>query len=154
MKIKKKYYFSFFITTVCLVLDQFSKFIILKKIDSLPFEDFFLPGLNIVYVENRGVSFGFLSEYNIPFYLGVLSLIISLYIIYLIRESSNKTELVGLSLILGGALGNGFDRLINGFVIDFIDLYYKQFHWPAFNFADTSITIGAVLFFFHALRNK
>ena len=49
-------------------------------------------------------------------------------------------------MILGGAIGNGVDRLLKGYVIDFIDLYYRNFHWPAFNFADSFITIGAVLF--------
>ena len=50
-------------------------------------------------------------------------------------------------IILGGAIGNGIDRLLSGYVIDFIDLYYRNFHWPAFNFADSFITVGAVLFF-------
>jgi signal peptidase II len=111
-------------------------------------------GLNIVYVENRGVSFGLLSEFNIPFYLGILSLIISGYIVYLILKTKNKLEIIGLSLILGGALGNGYDRLVNGYVVDFIDIYFKKYHWPAFNFADLFITLGAILFFIQILRNK
>ena len=78
--------------------------------------------LNIVYVENKGISFGMLSEYNIPFWLGILSFAISLYVIFLIVKSESKLELTGLSLILGGAIGNGIDRLFSGYVIDFIDL--------------------------------
>ena len=77
-----------------------------------------------------------------------MSFAISLYVIFLIIKSESKLELIGLSLILGGAIGNGIDRLFNGHVIDFIDLYYRNFHWPAFNFADSFITVGAVLFFF------
>ena len=74
-----------------------------------------------------------LSKYNIPFYLGILSIIISFYIIFLIIKSERKLEIFGLSLILGGALGNGLDRLVKGYVIDFIDFYIGKAHWPAFN---------------------
>ena len=83
------------------------------------------------------------------FFLGLLSLIISCYIFFLIFKSDDQLEFTGLSLILGGALGNGFDRLKNGYVIDFIDIYYNNLHWPAFNFADSFITIGAILFLLH-----
>ena len=111
-------------------------------------------GFNLVYVENKGVSFGLLSNFNIPFYLGILSLIISGYIIFLIIKTKNNSEVISLSLILSGALGNGYDRLINGYVIDFIDIYVNKFHWPAFNFADSFITIGAVIFLTQMLQNK
>ena len=154
MTIKKKYFFSFCVTILSLAVDQLSKFLIIKKIDLLPLYDPLLNGLNIVYVENKGVSFGMLSQYNIPFYLGILSLLISFYIIFLIIKSERKLEICGLSLILGGALGNGVDRLIKGYVVDFIDFYFGKAHWPAFNFADTCITIGAILFFFNAFKNK
>ncbi len=154
MKIKKKYFFSFYVTFLSIITDQFSKFLIIKKIELLPLYDPLFHGLNIVYVENKGVSFGMLSKYNIPFYLGILSIIISFYIIFLIIKSERKLEIFGLSLILGGALGNGLDRLVRGYVIDFIDFYIGKAHWPAFNFADTCITIGAILFFFNAFKNK
>ena len=154
MTIKNKYFFSFCVTILSLAVDQLSKFLIIKKIDLLPLYDPLLNGLNIVYVENKGVSFGMLSQYNIPFYLGILSLLISFYIIFLIIKSERKLEICGLSLILGGALGNGVDRLIKGYVVDFIDFYFGKAHWPAFNFADTSITLGAVLFFYNAFKNK
>ncbi len=52
-----------------------------------------------------------------------------------------------MSLILGGAVGNGIDRITNNYVVDFIDLYFNDFHWPAFNFADSFITIGGILYF-------
>ena len=117
-------------------------------------KNFIFNGLNIVYVENKGVSFGMLSEYDIPFFLGIISLSVSIYILFLIIKSDSRLEIVGLSMILGGALGNGFDRLLNGYVVDFIDFYYKNFHWPAFNFADTFITLGAILFFFNIFRFK
>ena len=148
MKIKKDFILAFTISLIAVILDQISKLLILKYKVLLPMKVSSLDIFNIVYVENKGVSFGMLSEYNITFCLGILSFAISLYVIFLIIKSESKLELIGLSLILGGAIGNGIDRLFNGHVIDFIDLYYRNFHWPAFNFADSFITVGAVLFFF------
>ena len=146
MKIKKDLILAFAISSLVVILDQISKLITLKYIYLLPMKVSSFDGLNLVYVENKGVSFGMLSEYDIPFWLGILSFAISAYVIFLIIKSESKLELIGLSMILGGAIGNGIDRLLRGYVIDFIDLYYRNFHWPAFNFADSFITIGAVLF--------
>ena len=146
MRIKKDFILAFTISLLVVILDQISKLIVLKYKSLLPIKISSLDGLNLVYVENKGVSFGMLSEYDIPFWLGILSFAISAYVIFLIIKSESKLELIGLSMILGGAIGNGIDRLLRGYVIDFIDLYYRNFHWPAFNFADSFITIGAVLF--------
>ena len=79
------------------------------------------------------------------FRFGVLSLIISAYIVFLISQSTSILEIYSLSMILGGALGNGYDRLLQGYVIDFIDIYYIDYHWPAFNIADSCITVGFVI---------
>ena len=154
MKVSNKTFLTAILVIISVFIDQISKLIILKNIFFLSQGINIFWGLNIVYVENRGVSFGLLSEFNIPFYLGILSFIISGYIIYLILKTKNKLEIMGLSLILGGALGNGYDRLVNGYVIDFIDIYFKKYHWPAFNFADLFITLGAILFLIQILRNK
>tara|TARA_B100001559_G_C16448744_1_gene598147 strand:- start:670 stop:1134 length:465 start_codon:yes stop_codon:yes gene_type:complete len=154
MKISNKTFLTAMLVIISVFIDQISKLLILKNIFFLSQGIKVFWGLNIVYVENRGVSFGLLSEFNIPFYLGILSLIISGYIVYLILKTKNKLEIIGLSLILGGALGNGYDRLVNGYVVDFIDIYIKKYHWPAFNFADLFITLGAILFLIQILRNK
>ena len=146
MKINKDFILAFTISSIAVILDQISKSLILKYKFLLPIKISLFDGLNLVYVKNRGISFGMLSEYNIPFWLGILSFAISAYVIFLIIKSESKLELIGLSMILGGAVGNGIDRLFRSYVIDFIDFYYKNFHWPAFNFADSFITIGAVLF--------
>ena len=146
MKIKKDFILAFTISSIAVILDQISKLVTLKYKLLLPMKISSFEGFNLVYVENKGVSFGMLSEYDIPFWLGILSFAISAYVIFLIIKSERKLELIGLSMILGGAIGNGIDRLLRGYVIDFIDLYYRNFHWPAFNFADSFITIGAVLF--------
>ena len=76
---------------------------------------------------------------------------ISLYIIYLLNKSKKFIEKIALSLILGGAIGNGLDRVIREYVIDFIDISLNNYHWPAFNIADTAITIGAGLWAYSIL---
>tara|TARA_X000000950_G_scaffold182901_1_gene221634 strand:- start:50 stop:508 length:459 start_codon:yes stop_codon:yes gene_type:complete len=148
----KKYIFCIVIFT--LFLDQVSKRIVVENIEifanNLEISKYF----NLVYVENRGVSFGMFSEHDKSFYFGILSMLVSAYIIYLLVKSIDLIESIGLSLILGGAIGNGVDRLYYGYVVDFIDLHLNNFHWPAFNFADTFITLGAIIFVFSIISNK
>ena len=79
---------------------------------------------------------------------------ISFYIIYLLIKSKKVIEKIALSLILGGAIGNGIDRVIREYVIDFIDIYLNNFHWPAFNIADSSITVGGILYFWLIILKK
>lgn len=114
---------------------------------------------NIVLVENKGIAFGFLRELKgnlkniFLIYLPlVIVIIILIYLTYVKKIS--KLSFWGLNLIISGAIGNLIDRYFYGYVIDFIDLYYKNFHWPAFNLADTYITIGAFLLIFDALFSK
>jgi signal peptidase II len=105
--------------------------------------------LNFTLVYNSGAAFGFLSSasgwQNIFFI--VVTLVAGVVILWMFRRLNPKDQLLasGLMLILGGALGNLADRLIHGYVVDFIDFYYDTWHWPAFNIADSSITVGAVL---------
>ena len=117
-----------------------------------------LPGFaNLTHVQNRGAIFGFLSQSNSPLMRVILfsaSLIALVLIVYYFLKASpqDKALKVALSLILAGALGNQIDRIIRGYVIDFLDLYIKNWHWPTFNVADSCISIGAVflilVFFF------
>ena len=149
-----KFFIFFVISFLTITLDQLSKFLVAKyKYDLLYGYEIF-SGLNIVYVENQGISFGFFSDPNISFYLGILSFLISFYIIYLIFESEREIEFISLSLILGGAIGNGIDRMLNRYVIDFIDFYYKDLHWPAFNLADSFITVGGLIYLWIILFRK
>ena len=145
---RSKFLFSLSIFLFSILVDQLSKYFVENNLDIFIDGLVILEGVNLVYVQNKGISFGMLSNFNITFFLGLLSLLISCYIFFLIFKSDNRLEFAGLSLILGGALGNGVDRLKNGYVIDFIDVYYNNLHWPAFNFADSFITIGAILFFY------
>lgn len=136
------------ISVVVVILDQATKWLALKYLlghAALAVAPF----LNLVLVFNRGAAFGFLNDagnwQNMLFV--VVALIACIVILNLLRrlEWRNTKVAVGLSLILGGAIGNVIDRLIYGYVIDFIDVYYGSWHWPAFNIADSAITIGAVL---------
>ena len=144
---KKKYLLSSSLVIFSIFIDQVSKKIVSIKKDlftnGIEVYDFF----NLVYVENRGISFGILSKYELSFYLGILSFLISFYIGYLIRITQKKFEIISLSLILGGAVGNAIDRIKNHYVIDFFDFHLGFYHWPAFNFADAFITVGGIMYF-------
>jgi signal peptidase II len=111
--------------------------------------------LNFSLVYNRGAAFGFLSSasgWQNIFFISV-TLIACAVIVWMIRRLDEKDKLlaVALLLVLGGALGNLTDRLLYGHVIDFIDVYYGTWHWPAFNIADSAITLGAVLLIIDAI---
>ncbi len=149
-----KEFLAFVITCFSIIIDQISKYLVALYKASLypPLEIF--SWLNLVYVENKGISFGILSKFNISFYLGLVSFLISFYIIYLLKNSQKSIEKISLSLILGGAIGNGIDRVIREYVIDFIDISLNNFHWPAFNIADSSITVGGILYFWFILLKK
>ncbi len=111
------------------------------------------PGLNFTLVFNHGAAFSFLSEQSgwQRVVLSVISLVVSVILAYLIHRLKPEQRLQGvaLSCVLGGALGNLWGRFLHGFVVDFIDVYVQwsgsQWHWPAFNIADSAICIGVVL---------
>jgi len=136
------------LSLLAIVLDQGSKLIIdssMQLYQSIPV----LPSFNLTYVHNTGAAFSFLSEaggWQRWFFAG-LALGISIIIaIWLSRLQKHETLLaIALSLVLGGAVGNLIDRLAYGYVIDFLDVYYGTWHWPAFNIADSAITLGVAL---------
>jgi signal peptidase II len=143
---KKKIYL-FVLIFALFTIDRISKILILKNLlnNSLP-EIYFNSFLNFSLVWNSGIGFGILQiEPNI-FYL-IISIIITtinLILIYWILTSLNYLESIFISIILGGALGNLFDRYYYSSVPDFIDLHYESFHWFTFNIADIFITIGII----------
>jgi len=108
--------------------------------------------INLTHVQNTGAAFGMFRDLNPvirnPFFYGV-SLLAFVILFYLFTKTSDEDwRLRGtLSLIMGGAIGNITDRIIFGSVTDFIDVYYKQYHWPSFNVADSCITVGVILLF-------
>ena len=118
--------------------------------------DAWLPFLNLSLVHNTGSAFGFLSDQS-GWQLWIfvfIAVAVSLGILSWLWRSNNKHPLTAasLSLILGGTLGNLYDRLIDGYVIDFIDFHIDTYHWPAFNIADSAICIGVFLFILSGFR--
>lgn len=136
------------LSLLAVILDQGSKLAIagsMQLYESIQIMPFF----KLTYVHNTGAAFSFLSEaggWQRWFFAG-LALAISVVIaVWLTRLNKHETLLaVALALVLGGAVGNLIDRLAYGYVIDFLDVYYGTWHWPAFNIADSAITLGVML---------
>ncbi len=132
------------------VLDQFSKWLVARELPlgaSIAVTPFF----NLVHIENAGAAFSFLaaqSGWQRWLFTGLGSAASLLIVVLLLRRRRRVLLGLALGLILGGALGNVVDRVLWGHVTDFLDFYVStssgQWHWPAFNLADTSITLGAV----------
>jgi signal peptidase II len=130
-------------------VDQLSKFFVLKHVplqETIPvIEGFF----HLVHVRNRGIAFGLLNRpgIEIGLYLLIAASIgaVALLLVWSLRlEDRNQRILPGLSLIVGGAIGNLIDRVRLGEVVDFLDFFVGSYHWPAFNVADCAITLGTL----------
>lgn len=136
-----------------LLLDQATKQLALTQL-VLHESVALLPSLNLTLVYNKGAAFGFLSSasgWQNVFFI-VVALVACGVILYLLRQTRERLFAVALMLVLGGAIGNLVDRILYGHVVDFIDVYYQSWHWPAFNIADSAITIGAILIALDAIR--
>ncbi len=133
-------------------IDQLSKYLIISNLSYgqvVPINSW----LNFVYYKNSGFIFGLFSNYNSDyiFILHFIIFILATYLILKIYYDDKSLKLIS-SLLLAGAIGNSFDRFFLNGVVDFIDIYYKDFHWPAFNFADLFISLGIILFLLESLR--
>jgi signal peptidase II len=139
-----------------MILDQASKVLIANYFSqgNPPFDVFSLLEITLVY--NRGISFGFLAQDSFKgiVFLCLLALSITGLMIHWLRKSTTVLEASGLGLIIGGAIGNVIDRLRLGAVIDFIHCHWQNFSFPAFNFADSWITLGAILILYEQLLHK
>ena len=136
-----------FLSLVILIADQVTKFFAVQSL-ILHEPNYIYHGLNFTLINNTGAAFGFLSEaggWQRWFLIGI-SCFVSIFILVWLYNSLEKGRylLFSLSFILGGALGNLWDRLTLGYVVDFIEIYYENLYWPAFNLADSAITIGAI----------
>ena len=114
-----------------------------------------MPYFNIVHARNRGVSFGILNEGDawIPWLLGVVAIAIIGVLLMWLHRAATRRLTIALGLVVGGAVGNLIDRAVNfdHAVIDFLDFYIGTYHWPAFNVADSSITVGVVILLIDSL---
>ncbi|TEU06529.1 MAG: signal peptidase II [Candidatus Aminicenantes bacterium] len=143
----------FLVVVVLMGLDQLTKALIVRSI-TLQGSREVIPGFfNLTHVRNRGAIFGFFSHSDSRILYIFLTLVsvaaLGLVIYYFFKTPvSERLMKISLSLILAGALGNLIDRLFRGHVIDFLDFYVKDWHWPSFNVADSCITVGASLLIF------
>jgi signal peptidase II len=137
----------FALAALVIVLDRVTKMLVLESF--APGETLAVTGfLNLVLVFNKGAAFSFLagaSGWQSAFFAVVAAVASVVIAVLLVRHPGNRLLALGLALILGGALGNLWDRLLWGHVVDFVDVHAAGWHWPAFNVADSGITIGAVL---------
>ena len=148
--LKKENIYYFFLIITIFFLDRYTKFQIINNFnENIYFVNNFI---NIDLIWNTGISFGLLSSDSSLIYNSISSIIalVIIFLVYFIIISS-RTDKVIFSIIVGGAAGNFYDRLIYRAVPDFIDLHYQNFHWFTFNLADIFITIGIVAYIFKDL---
>lgn len=158
--IKRKYLILLAVQGLIIAADQLTKFIITGSFrlgESLPVVANFF---NLTLVHNTGAAFGFLSDLSHPirepFFIIVPSLTLAaiLYVFSKLHDQQT-TSIYGLSLIIGGAIGNIVDRIRVGYVIDFLDFHWAgKYHFPAFNVADAAITVGAMLLIISMITEK
>jgi signal peptidase II len=147
------------LVVILVAVDQISKGIVAGAVElyeSVPV----IPGFfNITRIHNKGAIFGTFSQTNNTLVFALLTAAsiaaLALVVFYFLKTpASDKLMKVALALIMAGALGNQFDRLVRGHVIDFLDFYIGKAHWPFFNAADSCISIGAALMLIILLRRK
>ena len=141
----------FFLFLILVILDQVTKALVINFFnlyDSVAL----LPMINLTFVVNYGFAFGLLNNPSLnQILVSLVILAIIIYFLYLLIKTQDKIFQLTLTLILAGALGNFIDRIFRGFVIDFIDIYIGKYHWPAFNIADSCITLGFVVLMINIL---
>jgi signal peptidase II len=145
--------FGLMIAVLAVIADQASKWWVLAIFAKSPVAITVTPFFNIVQTWNRGISFGLFNDDG-DFNALILSLVAIVIVVYLVRwlyRTETKWTGLALGLIIGGALGNVIDRALHRAVFDFLDVHVGGYHWPAFNGADSFITVGAALLIFDYL---
>jgi len=156
----KKKYIILFATVAMVVLSDFITKAYISSSMSLHESFAVISGfLNITYVRNPGAAFSFLADapaiFRSIFFMSVTVIAIILVLYYIAKSKIEEPLMIfSLSLILSGAVGNLIDRMQFGEVIDFIDVYISSYHWPAFNVADSAITVGAFIMILELTRGK
>ena len=156
---RNKYIRLVVIGGIIVIIDQLTKYFIIQHVplhDTVPV----ISGLfNIIHIKNPGGAFGLLANLSPNMrafiFLFISSLAIGLILYFYFKTPTAHTWLaVGFALIFGGAVGNLIDRIRLGVVTDFLDFYISKYHWPAFNVADSAITLGIGIFVYHLLFKK
>ena len=143
------------LAVVVIILDQLSKYIASASLEMhQPIA--VMPMFNWTLMHNPGAAFSFLADAGgwQRWFFAVIAVVVSIVIVFWIKrlEQHEKWQAIALALILGGALGNVIDRIWLGYVVDFIQVYYQQWYWPAFNIADSAISIGVVMIIIDSVR--
>jgi len=135
------------LAALAIVLDQITKWLIVAVVMQPPHVVEILPIFNLVLTWNPGVSFGFFNDAGNGLVLSLVAIGVVIFLTVWLRRAEAKLAVVGLGLIIGGALGNVIDRAVRPehAVVDFLDAHWGGYHWPAFNVADSCITVGAIL---------
>ncbi len=152
----RKYVLVFSVAAVVLILDQLSKWYIRHTFglyESVPIIDSIF---HITHIRNAGGAFGLLNQgakvWRLPFFLGVSCVAVGVLLVFVRRiDPRQRWLLLALGGILGGALGNLVDRMISGEVTDFLDFHWHGYYWPAFNVADSGISVGMVILLVYSL---
>ena len=152
----KKYFPLIIIFLIIVLIDQITKFYIASNFELYQSIEIIRGFFNITYIRNSGVAFGMFSNLKgsfiqIIFIAIYIIAIISILILY--RETHGYSH-IALSLIFSGAIGNLIDRIFRGEVVDFMDFHWQNYHWPAFNVADSCITVGVGLLMITLVRTK
>ncbi|MBU1559154.1 MAG: signal peptidase II [Pseudomonadota bacterium] len=152
-----KNYIWLLVSLLVITLDRFTKYLAVEHLLSFHSRPV-MPFVDLTLMYNMGAAFSFLNApvlWHRFFFLAIEGFASLGIFIWIGRIASrNYWLLVGLSLVLGGALGNCWDRITLGYVVDFIDLYIKHWHWPVFNLADAAITTGMICIVIHLLRDQ
>ena len=153
-----KYFYELLaIFVLLIILDQATKILIAKIMFNNKFESIeILPFLNLTFVRNTGISFGLFSDGGLlnRYFFSALSMIIGTMLLIIALLNKDRFIQISLLFISGGAVGNAIDRIYFGGVIDFIDFFLYNLHWPAFNLADIFITFGVILLLFENVFRK
>lgn len=142
--------------SIILILDQLSKYYVyydvLANTDGVAVTSFF----SIIRAWNTGVSFSLFDSHGVAGVIGLslLSLVIVGFLFNWLRKETSRFVQLAIGFIIGGAIGNVIDRVLFGAVFDFLDVYWKTYHWPTFNIADSFICIGAFMIIFHSFFAK
>lgn len=144
------------IALVVLILDQVTKFAVIKWIEFGDRYDIIPDLVSLIHTKNRGAAFGIFHDSSPLFrlvFFGAVTVVCIYLLLYWLGTTpiAQKWQRIALSLILGGAVGNLIDRAFFGEVTDFVDVYYQDHHFPAFNIADSGISIGVVMIFMHLI---
>ncbi len=135
---------KFFFVLILIFFDFLSKVIIYNTIELHKFV-YILPFLDFAHIHNYGISFGLFAGILDAKIIIIIGSIVTLFFIYILLKSRDIFEKWALLLVISGAISNILDRALNNYVLDFIYLHYKDFYWPAFNFADIYITFGIMM---------